>query len=377
MYPRLLNILPHLQKRSLFLFGPRSTGKSTLLKLTLPHAAYYDLLDNEVYNRLLRRPAVIAEECSPEDIVVIDEVQKLPQLLDEAHRLISSRGQRFVLTGSSARKLKRGASNLLAGRARWLQLFPLVSREIPNFNLDTYLKTGGLPNIYGEEDANIDLKSYVDLYIREEVQAESLTRNIQGYARLLDVLALMNGEELNYAAIASDTGLQAKTVVNYIEILEDTLLAFRLPVFKKTKKRKPSSRPKLYFFDVGIVHALRKSFIDEIPPELFGKVFEHFIVLEVRACTAYYLHPEELTFWRSRTGFEVDLIIGETAAIEIKAARFITDKHLKGIRALKEEFLMKRYIVVSRDSSRRNTEDGIDILPWDQFLEELWNRQIF
>jgi len=247
MYPRLLDLHSQIEKRSLFLFGPRATGKTTLLKLRFPEARFYDLLDNEIYSKLLRYPGLISEESTDDRIIVIDEIQKLPMLLDEAHRLISSKGRRFILTGSSARKLKRGAANLLAGRARWIQIFPLISAEIADFDLNLYLKTGGLPDIYGAEEAHIDLKSYVDLYLREEVQAEALTRNMQGFSRLLDVLGISNGEELNYASIASDTGLKAKTVTNYIEILEDTLLAFRLPVFQKTKKRKPTAREALFF----------------------------------------------------------------------------------------------------------------------------------
>lgn len=376
MYERMLQLQDIITRRSVFLFGPRTVGKTTLLIHLFPHAKMYDLLENSTFSRLLRRPSLIEEENSAEEIIIIDEIQKLPMLLDETHRLIQKRNQKFILTGSSARKLKRGSANLLAGRARWASLFPLVSREIPDFHLDTYLTTGGLPHIYGDSEAHLDLSAYVDLYIRQEIQAESLTRNIQGFAHLLDSLGLMNGEQLNYSSIASDTGLQARTVMNYIEILEDTLLAFRLPVYFNTRKRKAASRQKLYFFDIGVVHALRRSFSDITAPEVFGKCFEHFIILEVRAYISYSFRDDPLTFWRCTTGFEVDLVIGDHTAIEIKASTLVTDKHMKGLRALKEEVTLNRTVVVSQDTEYRKTTDGIEIMPWKHFLQELWNNQI-
>lgn len=376
MYSRLLNLQDMIKKRSILLFGPRAVGKTTLLQHLFPEARMYDLLDNSTFTRLLRRPSLIEEENSAGDIIIIDEIQKLPMLLDEVHRLIQRRGQKCILTGSSARKLKRGSANLLAGRARWVSLFPLVSQEIPDFHLETYLSTGGLPQMYGDPEAHLDLSSYVDLYIRQEIHAESLTRNVQGFAHLLDALGIMNGEELNYTSIASDTGLQARTVINYIEILEDTLLAFRLPVYSRTQKRKASSRPKLYFFDIGVVHALRRSFSSSTAPEVFGKFFEHFILLEVRAYLSYSLRDDPVTFWRSTSGYEVDVVVGDHTALEIKASFLVSDKHMKGLRALKEEVSLARAIVVSRDTEYRRTADEIEVMPWKKFLQELWNNQI-
>ncbi len=371
LYTRVMDLTAPLRKRSLFLFGPRATGKTTLVRTQLPDARIYDLLDNETYSRLVRRPKLLEEETRPEETVVIDEIQKLPSLLDEVHRLIANRDQRFVLTGSSARKLKRGAANLLAGRARKLELFPLVRAEIPDFSLETWIRTGGLPFLYGEPDAPIDLISYVDLYLREEVHAEALIRNIQGFAHLLDALALMNGQEINYAAIASDTGIPVRTVTHWIEILEETLLAFRLPVFQKTRKRKPTSRPKLWFFDIGVVNALRRSFPDPPTPEFFGTAFEHLIVQETRAWISYHQSPWNLSWWRSRSGFEVDLLIEDHVAIEIKATRLVTDRHMNGLRALREDLPDIRCIIVSRDPRRRVTADGIQVLPWQIYLDEL------
>mgnify|MGYP006284814059 CR=1 FL=1 len=371
MYHRVLNLQDTLNKRSLFLFGPRATGKTTLVRSQLPDARYYDLLNNDTYSRLLRRPTLIGEETTARDVVVIDEVQKLPAVLDEVHRLIADRDQRFVLTGSSARKIKHGAANLLAGRARRLELFPLVAAEVPDFSFETWSRTGGLPFLYGDPEAPIDLTSYVDLYLREEIQAEALTRNVQGFAHLLDALAVSNGEELNYAAIASDTGLPAKTVAFWIEILEDTLLAFRLPVFQKTKKRKATTRPKLWFFDIGVVNALRRSFPETPPPEYVGKALEHLVVLETRAWLSYRSRLEQLSYWRSRSGFEVDLLIGDRVAVEVKATTLVADKHLKGIRAFREDSPHVRAIVVSRDPTMRVTDDGIEIIPWRAYLRQL------
>lgn len=378
LYKRSLNVTQHLSRGSVFLFGPRATGKTTLLRNDLPDAQYYDLLDNQVYSRLLRRPRLMSEETAADKTVVIDEVQKLPGILDEVHRLIADRDQRFVITGSSARKLKRGAANLLAGRARNLHLFPLLSAEIPGFDLVQWMRTGSLPAIYGTVDAHIDLMSYVDLYIREEIQAESLTRNLTGFSYLLDALALMNGEELNYASIASDTGIPARTIGVWLEILEDTMLAFRVPVFRKTRKRKATTRPKFWFFDRGVVNALTRSFPSESPsPEELGRALEHLIVLETRAWMSYHWRIEELSWWRSRSGFEVDLMIGDKVAVEVKATDLVIDKHLKGIRALREDLPHIRAIVVSQDESPRNTEDNIEILPWRLYLDQLAQGEIY
>jgi predicted AAA+ superfamily ATPase len=376
-YKRILDIYGASERRSVFLLGPRATGKSTLLRQCFPQTAYYDLLDARVYGSLLRNPNALAEETSASSLTIIDEIQKLPSLLDEVHRLISTRQQRFILTGSSARKIKRGAANLLAGRARQLNMFPLVSKEIENFDLISYLNTGGLPQIYGDPEAHLDLRSYVDLYLREEIQAEALTRNVASFASVLDALALMNGQEINATSIASDTGVQARTILNFIEIMEDTLIAFRLPVFQKTKKRKPTSRSKIYFFDVGVTNTLchRKQIAAE--GEMFGPAFEHFLMLEVRSAISYKQADLPMSFWRTSAGFEVDLILGDEIAIEFKSSRDVSDKHLKGMRALKEEKITRRHLVVSQNARPRLTEDGIEILPWADFLNQLWVGDLF
>lgn len=378
MYKRIIELNTLLKKKSFFLFGPRSTGKTTLIENQLDNCTIYDLLDAEVYRRLITRPKLIDEEAqNPSKIIVIDEVQKIPSILDEVHRLIQKRGLRFLLTGSSARKLKRGSANLLAGRAWRADLFPLSFSEIPNFDLLRYLNTGGLPHIYNNPEVEEELDSYVGTYLKEEIQAEALTRNIEAFAEFLDTIALSNGNEINYESLASDCQVSTSTLKNYIQVLEDTLIGFRLPGFRKTKIRKAISRSKHYLFDIGVTNNLcRRS---EIKPksELFGSAFEHFIILETRAYNGYMRKKQKLTYWRSTSQMEVDLLIGQKVAVEIKGTSLVSDKHLKGLRALKEESLFKKYIVVSLDQTKRTTNDGIEIIPWKEFLNSLWSNDIF
>ena len=343
----------------------------------LPTARVYDLLDAEVFRRLLRRPRIIEEELGePGQIVVIDEIQKLPPLLDEVHRLIQKRGTRFLLTGSSARKLKRGGANLLAGRSWEARLFPLVSQEIPDFDLLKFLNQGGLPQVYGTPDFREELRSYVDTYLREEVQAEAVTRNIRAFAEFLDVIALSNAQEISLESLASDCQVSPGTIKNYLQVLEDTSLGFSLKGFTKTRKRKAIARSKHFLFDLGVTNQLcRRGEIQE-RSEMFGVAFEHFIILEVRAYLSYFRKEIDLFYWRSTSQFEVDLVLGREAAIEIKGTSLVQDKHLKGLLALKEEGLHKRYLVVSLDPHRRRTNDGIEILPWQEFLAQLWNQDL-
>lgn len=268
---------------------------------TLQGSRVFGLLDAAIFDRLARCPKIIEEELAPGDLIVIDEVQKLPSILDELHRLIERREQRFLLTGSSARKLKRGGSNLLAGRARQASLFPLTSSEIPNFDLAKYLTVGGLPGIYLSDDPWEDLKAYTGTYLREEIQSEAIVR----------------------------------TVRSYFEVLEDTLIGFLLPPHSKTERRKAVSRPKFYLLDLGVTNALlnQKSIARTSSDD--DTRFEQFIALELRAWLSYYRSDDRLTFWRSQSGFEVDFVIGDTFAIEVKATEPGQERDLKGIRALR------------------------------------------
>lgn len=375
-FKRVLNLPNLLKNKSFFLFGPRATGKTSLFNAQLGNAKVFDLLDAEVYNQLLRRPKIIEEALrsdAGEQIVVIDEVQKLPAVLDEVHRILSKHPVRFLLTGSSARKLRHGGANLLAGRAWQAELFALCSQEIPNFDLMTYLNTGGLPAIYGNPLAHEELRGYVGTYLKEEIQAEALTRNLPAFAAFLDAMALCNGHEINFESLASDCGVSPMTLKNYISILDDTLIGFSLPGFTKTRKRKAISRAKHYLFDLGLVNHIASR--GEILPksELFGRAFEHFILLEIRAWNSYRRHYKPLSYWRSTSQFEVDCIIGDELAVEVKATDLVQDRHLKGLRALKEEGLIKEYCVVSCDQNKRVTEDGITIYPWREFLSRLWS----
>jgi uncharacterized protein len=377
MYPRDLDLQSLLAKKSFFLFGPRATGKSTLIREQLPEARIYDLLDAEVYTRLLRRPRLLEEEHTSGRVIAIDEIQKLPTILDEVHRLIARKRIRFLLTGSSARKLKRGASNLLAGRAWEARLFPLTWRELgKDFELITYLNHGGLPDVYGGAEPGEELQSYTSLYLREEIQAEALTRNVPAFARFLDVMALSNGEEVNYQGLASDTGVSPGTLRNYLEILEDTMIGFSLPGYTATKKRKAIQRAKHYLFDVGVAGAMARRGPVTLHSESFGKAFEHFIVQELRAFLSYRRLHDPLCYWRSLSKLEVDVVVGDHLALEVKATDLVTGKHLKGLRALKEERLQRRYVVVSTDMRRRTTDDGIEIWPWPEFLGALWDGEI-
>lgn len=376
MYPRLLDLSNLLKKRSYFLLGPRGVGKSTLIEQTLPHATLYDLLDASVFQRLLREPTLISQETRADTLVVIDEIQKLPSLLDEVHRLIVKRKQTFLLTGSSARKLRKGGANLLAGRAFQASLLPLTSQEIPDFNLITYLNTTGLPEFYGQPHVHEYLNAYVGTYLQEEIRAEALTRNLTGFIRFLEVVALCNGEEINYANISSDCGVPVRTLEAYFGILNDTLIGFSVQPFLSTTKRKAITRAKYFLFDIGIVNSLTRRGRIEFKSELFGRLFEHFIALELRAFIAYCGIDLPLQYWRSTSHFEVDFLLGDKLALEIKGTDLVIDKHLKGIRALKEEGLIENYGIISLDPYERLTDDGIHIWPWRSFLNKLWSGEL-
>ena len=377
MYKRKLNLLALLKKKSFFLFGPRAVGKTTLVSQNLPKAKVYDLLNTETYRRLIKRPQLLEEENRhSKKIIVIDEIQKLPSLLDEIHRLIQKRSCRFLLTGSSARKLKRGKANLLAGRAWSSSLFPLTSAEIPEFDLLKYLNRGGLPGIHKSPHYREELSAYVGLYLREEIQNEALTRNVQAFSEFLDCLALSNGQEINYESFSRDLQISPGAFKNYIQILNDTLLGFYLPGYTKTKKRKAISRSKYYLFDIGVTNTLCQRGLIREGSELFGKAFEHFIILEIRAFLSYKRKALSISYWRSTSQMEVDLIVENQLAIEIKSSKLVNEKHLKGLRALKEEALIKKYILISLDENERVTHDKICIFPWKVFLDKLWKNKI-
>lgn len=369
-FNRLIDLPTALEEKSHFLFGPRATGKTWLIKHQLPKAQVFDLLDFDTYERFIIRPKSLSEEIKG-NLIVIDEIQKIPKLLDEVHRLIESKNYKFLLTGSSARKLKRGGANLLAGRARSLELFPIIMDEMPHFNLDDYLNTGGLPMILNSTRPEVDLKNYINLYIKEEIQAEALTRNVDQFVKFLDFFGRISGKELNYQDISSDIGVPARTVANFIEVLKDTLLAFELEPYRHTKKRKAISKSKIFIFDVGVAGYMAGRGKITSKSELYGECFEHFCLQEIRARLSYKQLDLKMSYWRTQKGeYEVDCILGNEMAIEIKSSDRFQEKYLKGLKAFKEEGLVKRYILISKDPVLR-VVDGIEVMPYDLFLKSI------
>jgi predicted AAA+ superfamily ATPase len=365
-----LNVL--LDKKSHFLLGPRQTGKTFLIGHTLENARVYDLLDAEIYLALSRNPGLISEELQPQDrIVVIDEIQRLPELLNEVHRLIETHGIRFLLTGSSARKLRRGGINLLGGRARTKYLHPLTCKELNrHFDLSTAIERGLIPSIYFSDDPRADLQAYAGSYLQQEILAEGATRNIPAFSRFLRVAAFCNASVVNFTNVANDAQVARTTVYEYFEILKDTLLLYELPAWRKSKKRKPLASSKYYFFDVGAVAALQGREFRGGTPE-FGEAFETYLMHELK-CFSDYISGEQLSYWRSTSGFEVDFIIGDHTALEIKAKKNLSPNDIKSLRMLEEEKKLKRYICVSLEPRKRRV-GNIDILPYREFLDLLWD----
>jgi predicted AAA+ superfamily ATPase len=364
-----------------FLWGPRQTGKTTLLHQQFPAARYYDLLDTTLSAALTVRPGMLREELLAErpEIVVIDEVQKVPELLEEVHWLLENTATRFVLCGSSARKLRRKARNLLGGRAVEFHLHPLTTREVPDLDLSKVLNHGALPVHYLSPDPAPLLRAYVNAYIKEEIVDESLTRNVPAFARFLQVVALTHGGQVNYANIARESGVSAATVRNYYQILKDTLLGFELEPWRRSRTRRLVESSRFFLFDIGVAHRLNP----EAGPigegsDLFGRAFEHLILNEVRAFLSYRQIDRPLAYWRTSSGLEVDLIAGDMElALEMKAVKQVRSGDLKGLRALREEFSVRRAFVVHREERPRKTEDGIELLPWRTFCSRLWEGELF
>jgi uncharacterized protein len=373
MFPRKLQLSSWIQRSSVFLFGPRQTGKTTLVRTQFPEARYYNLLESDTFRELASRPEIIRKSLTNRDrLVVIDEVQRLPMLLNEVQAVIDNRPDvRFILTGSSARSLRRGGVNLLGGRAGIANLFPLVASELGEPMIEKRVEIGSLPHVLLSSAAIKDLRDYVGVYLREEIRAESLVRNIETFSRFLEVAALSNGELINFVKIGSDSGVPPRTVREHFQILQDTLLGTLLPPYQETVKRKPVSTAKFYLFDVGVANVLMKR--ERVLPgsKEFGETLEHLVFCELAAYLGYTESLRKLSFWRSRSQLEVDFVIGDEVAIEVKAAERIRKSDLKGLRALAEELPLKRKIVVCLGSSRLQEDDGIEILPLADFLKEL------
>jgi uncharacterized protein len=364
-------------KKSCFLFGPRQTGKSMLVRETFPEGTpIFDLLDHRTWLDLSADPTRMRQELEAmrprPSLVVIDEIQKLPGLLDEVHLLIERRGMRFLLTGSSARKLRRAGVNLLGGRARSRQLHPLSWSELGDaFELERALSYGLLPSIYFSDDPAADLRAYVGSYLREEIAAEGLTRSVPTFARFLEVAAACSGRMMNKTEVASDAKVPRTTVAEYFGILEDTLVGSEVKAFRRTERRKAIETSKHYLFDVGVVRALLGA--PPLAPKTkeYGDAFEHFLFHEL-ATYVDTARPElALSYWRSKSGFEVDFVLGDETAVEVKATAEVAARDLKGLNALAEERLMRHLVLVCRERKPRRIGD-VDVLPWAEFLERLW-----
>ncbi len=373
-YKRLLNI-DFSEAQAVFLWGPRKVGKTTFLKAHFPQAVFYDLLDRTLQSKLTVHLGFFKEELlakSP-SLVIVDEVQKVPSLLDDIHWLLENTSIKFVLCGSSARKLKRGAANLLGGRAWRYQMLPLTTAEIPQFDLNRALNHGLLPQHYRATRVDPYLESYVLDYISEEIQSEALVRNVGLFAKFMDAVGATNGQLLNYANVARECGVNAKTVRAYYQILEDTLLGYTLQPWTLSKKKRLIETATFYLCDVSLVRVL-KEFIPIAPKtEEFGRAFEHFLINEIRAYLIYSESRQKISFWRTSTGQEVDLIVGNMAlAIEFKAKANVLPEDLKGLFALQEDQSIGQAIAVTLDEQRRQLNSGILIVPWQEFCKDLW-----
>jgi predicted AAA+ superfamily ATPase len=374
------------QNTSFFMFGPRQTGKTTYLKHCLKDHAYFhvNLLLSDVFHRYLKQPALFREDILYQikhkniKIIFVDEVQKIPVLLDEVHHLIEETKVQFILTGSSARKLKKSSANMLGGRAILRYLFPLLYTELEkDFDLEKVLQLGSLAGVYFNERAvTIEkLESYVETYLKEEIIAEALVRQVGEFHRFLEVAAQHTTELINYENIARESSIKAAVVKNYFQILSDTLIGYILPTWDQSVRKQLAVHPKFYFFDNGVLNAItQQSKSVVLSPDLRGKLFEQWLINEVRAHINYLRLPYKMFFWNTKAGNEVDLLLVKenkpVFAIEIKAKKTISTKDLSGLRSIAEEYTDIKKILVCEELFPREI-DGIHILPWAEFLKEL------
>jgi len=368
-----------LGKDSTFLWGARQTGKSTLLKSLYPDAPYFDLLLADEFDRFLRNPSLLREILlirSSEGPVIIDEIQRIPSLLNEIHWLIVNRNIQFILSGSSPRNILRSGGNLLGGRALRHELYPLISVEIPDFNLVRALNWGLLPRHYLAGNPEKLLSAYIGSYLRDEIMTEAKIRNITSFSRFLEAAAFSNGEMVNYSNIASECGVSSPTVKEYFQILEDTMTGRFLQSYQKKPKRRVILAPRFYYFDIGVANYLLKRGRIEQGSESFGKAFEHFIYQEIYAHSHYSGINYPISYWRTTSQIEVDFVLGENeVTIETKSTSMVNPRHLKGLKSFAEEYKVKKSIIVSTDPYPRQL-DNITVLPWQVFLNMLWAGEI-
>lgn len=379
-----MDIPPH---QSAFLWGPRKTGKTTYLKTAFPESVRYDLLETDVQEQFAKDPSRFRHEVlalSPErraKPIIIDEVQKVPALLDEVHGLIENAGASFILCGSSPRKLKRGGANLLGGRAWGYRMFPLTSREVPGFDLLRALNTGLIPAHYTSPNPARSLKAYVGDYLKEEIRAEGLARKVPAFSRFLDALAFGAGEMTNFANVARDCGVDAKTVKEYYQILVDTLVGYLVhPYSKRAGRDIITSTPKHYWCDIGIQNALSGEEVRSLRGPYAGKLLEGFVLMELMACLGYRELRHEVQYWRTKTGLEVDFVIGGRAAVEVTVSPRAGPRELRGLKAFLDEHEVETASLVCLEPRARRIELGrkaaVDVLPWQEFLDRLWAGRI-
>jgi len=373
MYSR---IIEPPKDKSFFLFGPRGTGKTTWVKTRFANAIYLDLLEAELFNDLLANPQRLQNFIPKNfnDWIIIDEVQRIPELLNEIHRLTEKNRYKFILTGSSARKIRRKGVNLLAGRALSYHLYPLTAAELgEDFNLDHSLAYGHLPCVYTEKNPKAYLESYVKTYLEEEIQQEGFTRNLGAFSRFLEAASFSQGSVLNISSVARDCSIERKVVENYFTILEDLLIAYRIPVFTKRAKRRLAAHPKFYFFDVGLYRTLRPTGPLDIPEEIGGHAFETLFLQESQAINAYLDLGYNIYYWMTSNNTEIDFVMYGNKGIkafEIKRTGKVSSSMLKGLTAFKKDYpIAKTYFLYGGERHLR--EGDITILPIKYALKEL------
>ena len=374
-WPKILDA----QEESVFLFGARQTGKTTLLLSLFPDSRFYDLLENDTYERLQRNPSLLRQELASAgagEIVIIDEIQLIPELLNEVHWLITRQGIHFILSGSSARKLKRKGVNTLGGRAVRNVLYPLVSAEVPEFDLIKAVNRGMLPTHYlaaNERQLQKRMQAYVSVYLKEE----ALVRKLSAFNRFMEVAALTDGEMVNYTNIAQDCGVDAKTVKEYFAILEETLIGYMVPAFRRTVKRRLNQSSRFYYFDVSLPNYLLHRRDMQPGNDDFGHAFEHLMMQEIIAYLGYNDIEDALSYWHTHTGYEVDAVLGDAkVAIEFKSTAEVQSRHLRGLKAFHEEHPDARMIIVSLDVAPR-IFNGVEVMPATHFLRSLWDGKIY
>jgi predicted AAA+ superfamily ATPase len=372
-------------KDSAFLWGCRGTGKSTWLRRILPKALWFDLLDETLYQTLLGNPGLLADRlrtAAPGSWVVLDEIQRLPNLLNEVHRAMEERRLKFVLCGSSARKLKRAGVNLLGGRAGILHMHPFLPDELGKaFDLDEALTHGTIPLVWASDDREARLRAYTQVYLKEEIQAEALVRNLAGFVRFLPVAALFHGQILNVASLARDAGVARPTVDGYLSILEETLLAFRLPAFEARLRTRERSLPKLYWTDPGLVRAA-KGQLGPLHQEERGSLFEGFVAQYLRATRDYYGAFDDLAYWAPSRGheLEVDFILSKGnrhVALEVKSGARFQESWCKGLRAVAPLPGLVRRLLVTPSQPPLTTADGIEVIPFQDLVSQVRQGQLF